>query len=44
MSRGTLPFHHRDSFDRLVVAQSLSESVPLLSRDEQLDAYGIRRI
>ena len=39
-----LPFHHRDPFDRLLVAQSLAEGVPLLSRDEGLDAYGVRRV
>src|SRR5437764_238371 len=27
-----LPFHHRDPFDRLLVAQALFEQVPLLSR------------
>lgn len=31
-----LPFHHRDSFDRLLVAQALEEDVALLSADEIL--------
>jgi len=39
-----LPFHHRDPFDRLLVAQALEEDVPLLSVDEVLSEYGIRRI
>lgn len=39
----TLPFHHRDPFDRLLVAQSLTENVPLLSADAVLDAYSIVR-
>jgi PIN domain nuclease of toxin-antitoxin system len=39
-----LPHHHRDPFDRLLVAQSLVESMPLVSADSQLDAYGITRI
>lgn len=39
-----LPLHHRDPFDRLLVAQALAEGVPLLSRDELLDAYGVRRL
>jgi PIN domain nuclease of toxin-antitoxin system len=39
-----LPFHHRDPFDRLLVAQALEEDLPLLSADEILSAYGIRRI
>jgi PIN domain nuclease of toxin-antitoxin system len=39
-----LPHHHRDPFDRLLVAQSQVESMPLVSTDSQLDAYGITRI
>jgi len=39
-----LPNHHRDPFDRLLVAQSLAESMPVVSSDAQLDAYGIVRI
>jgi len=39
-----LPFHHRDPFDRMLVAQSLYEQMPLVSVDPQLDAYGIIRI
>jgi PIN domain nuclease of toxin-antitoxin system len=40
----SLPFHHRDPFDRLLTAQSLTEGIPLLSDDEVLDAYGLERI
>lgn len=40
----TLPFHHRDPFDRLLIAQSLVDSVPIVSRDAVLDAYGVVRI
>jgi PIN domain nuclease of toxin-antitoxin system len=40
----SLPFHHRDPFDRMLVAQALVEGIPLLSDDATLDAYGIRRI
>jgi PIN domain nuclease of toxin-antitoxin system len=39
-----LPFHHRDPFDRMLVAQSLYEGVPIVSADLQLDAYGVTRI
>lgn len=38
-----LPFHHKDPFDRLLVAQALVESVPIVSNDLTLDAYGITR-
>ncbi len=39
----TLPFHHRDPFDRLLVAQSLTDPMPLVSADAVLDAYNIDR-
>jgi PIN domain nuclease of toxin-antitoxin system len=35
-----LPMHHRDPFDRLLVAQALHEPMRLLSNDEILRAYG----
>ncbi len=41
---GSLPLHHRDPFDRLLIAQALVERVPILSADTALDAYGIERI
>jgi PIN domain nuclease of toxin-antitoxin system len=40
----TLPFHHRDPFDRLLIAQSLVDAVPIVSRDGILDAYGVVRM
>jgi PIN domain nuclease of toxin-antitoxin system len=40
----TLPFHHRDPFDRLLVAQAIVEQIPVLSADAALDAYGITRL
>jgi PIN domain nuclease of toxin-antitoxin system len=35
-----LPPHHRDPFDRLLVAQSLAEGLVLLTADAPLAAYG----
>ena len=40
----TLPFHHRDPFDRLLVAQSLTEKMTLLSADAVLSEYGVKRL
>jgi PIN domain nuclease of toxin-antitoxin system len=40
----SLPFHHRDPFDRLLVAQAIVEGIAIVSCDEQLDAYGVKRI
>lgn len=39
-----LPFHHKDPFDRLLIAQSLAEGIPLVSADPALDQYGIQRL
>jgi len=39
-----LPFHHKDPFDRLLVAQALVENIPIISNDNPLDAYGITRL
>ncbi len=39
----TLPFHHRDPFDRLIIAQALVENIPIISTDTAFDAYGISR-
>ena len=40
----SLPLHHRDPFDRLLVAQCLVEDLTLISNDEPLDAYGVKRM
>lgn len=39
----TMPFHHRDPFDRLIVAQALVEQIGIVSNDTMLDAYGVTR-
>jgi PIN domain nuclease of toxin-antitoxin system len=40
----TLPFHHRDPFDRLLIAQSIADKIPVVSIDAAFDAYGITRL
>lgn len=40
----TLPFHHRDPFDRLLIAQSLVEGMPFISIDSVFDAYSVNRL
>lgn len=40
----TLAFHHRDPFDRLLVAQAQSEQLPIVSADSAFDAYGVTRL
>jgi len=39
-----LPVHHRDPFDRLLIAQSLTEKMPIVSSDELFDLYQVHRI
>ena len=39
-----LPFHHRDPFDRLLIAQSQLERAPLLTVDDKLRAYDVELI
>jgi PIN domain nuclease of toxin-antitoxin system len=39
-----LPLHHRDPFDRLIIAQALVEDLSLVCGDTAFDAYGIKRI
>jgi len=40
----TLPPHHKDPFDRLLVAQALIDNLPLVSADTILDQYGVTRL
>lgn len=39
-----LPFHHRDPFDRLMIAQALAEKAKAISADAAWDAYGVERV
>lgn len=43
-SVATLPFHHRDPFDRLLIAQAMTENVPVLSADAVFDLYPVKRM
>jgi PIN domain nuclease of toxin-antitoxin system len=40
----TLPFHHRDPFDRLLIAQAMVNQVPIVSADAAFDAYPVTRL
>jgi PIN domain nuclease of toxin-antitoxin system len=39
----TLPFHHRDPFDRLMIAQAMAEDIPIISNDINFDKYPVSR-
>lgn len=40
----TLFLHHKDPFDRILIAQSLLESMPIVSADVLFDPYGVTRL
>jgi len=40
----TLPFHHRDPFDRLLLVQSKIEDMTFVCADPAFDAYGVKRV
>ena len=40
----TLPLHHRDPFDRLIIAQAMVEDISVISNDDAFDAYPVRRL
>jgi len=39
-----LPFHHRDPFDRLLVAQALCENLAVVTGDDAFEQYGVERV
>jgi PIN domain nuclease of toxin-antitoxin system len=40
----TLPFHHRDPFDRLLIAQAQVENLPFTTSDSRLEKYDVQII
>jgi PIN domain nuclease of toxin-antitoxin system len=41
---GSLVLHHKDPFDRMLVAQAQAENLPILSNDAVFGRYGVHRI
>ena len=41
---GALPGHHRDPFDRILIAQALTNNLTLISNESRFDSYGIQRL
>ncbi len=39
-----MPLHHRDPFDRLLIAQSQVENIPVITSDAAFDSYEIQRV
>ncbi|WP_286393904.1 hypothetical protein [Pseudanabaena mucicola] len=40
----TLPFHHKDPFDRLILAQGLTEKIPIITKDSVFANYPVTLI
>jgi PIN domain nuclease of toxin-antitoxin system len=40
----SLPWHHRDPFDRVMAAQALERDLAIVSSDDAFDAYGVERL
>jgi PIN domain nuclease of toxin-antitoxin system len=41
LAAGALPMHHRDPFDRMLVAQARTEGLTIISHDKFLEAYDV---
>ena len=41
---GALPGHHRDPFDRMLIAQAMLEQMALVSNEGRFDSYGVKRL
>jgi PIN domain nuclease of toxin-antitoxin system len=41
---GLLPGPHKDPFDRMLIAQSQAENVPIISNETIFESYGVRRL
>ena len=40
----TLPLHHRDPFDRVIIAQAIDRNLVLVSADRSFEAYSVQRL
>src|SRR5690606_7087540 len=40
----SLPFYHRDSFDRVIISQAISEKIAIVSSDEKFSFYNVEKI
>jgi PIN domain nuclease of toxin-antitoxin system len=40
----SLPFHHKDPFDRIILSQAIREQIPVVGCDVAFDDYPVRRL
>ena len=43
-AQANLPPHHGDPFDRMLISQSLTDGISIVSRDTRFDSYGVTRL
>jgi PIN domain nuclease of toxin-antitoxin system len=41
---GSLPPHHQDPFDRMLIAQAMIEGLTIVTRDPHFEPYGVPRL
>ena len=41
LAAGSLPLHHKDPFDRMLIAQAQLESLTIVTRDRRFAAYDV---
>ena len=41
LAAARLPLHHRDPFDRMIIAQALSRDLTIVTRDRSFESYGV---
>ena len=44
IAAGALPLHHRDPFDRMLIAQAIEESSYLVTRDASISRYSVSQV
>jgi PIN domain nuclease of toxin-antitoxin system len=44
LAAGSLPLHHKDPFDRMLVAQAMAEGLTIITRDPRIRQYGVRTL
>lgn len=44
LTNASLPFHHRDPFDRLIIAQAKREGYSIISKDQEFENYDVNLI
>jgi len=40
----SLPFHHKDPFDRLIISQAITRKLPVISYDSVFDSYSVNKL